>query len=313
MKCLARGRDRTVLERILGPVANRWAWVRTALRVQQRFDEVHGNYLAAAVTLTAFLAIFPLLLVGVALVGRVAATDANLAADVVTRLGLTGEARTAVEKAIATAVQSRKTASIVGIAGLLWSGLGLVSAFQYAFDNAWQVAGRGMRDKLSGLLWLAGAVLILVVSFAITGVLNFLPQMRLQGVAPVAVLLGVAVNVALWLWSMKALTNINVGWKAMLPGAVLGAVGLEVLKVVGSVYVPRAVASSSALYGSIGVVFAILAWLLLFGRLTTYAAVLNVVRWEEDHGTVRVEIELPKHPEQVVVEATRAGEARAPA
>jgi len=77
--------------------------------------------------------------------------------------------------------------------------------------------------------------------------------------------------------------------------------------------VPRAVGSSSALYGSLGVVFAILAWLFFFGRLAVYAAVLNVVRWEEEHGTVTVEIELPNHPELVPVEATRAGEAKAPA
>ena len=44
-----------------------------------------------------------------------------------------------------------------------------------------------------------------------------------------------------------------------------GAIGLEVLKLVGTVYVPRAVASSSALYGSLGVVFAILAWLAIGG------------------------------------------------
>jgi hypothetical protein len=37
------------------------------------------------------------------------------------------------------------------------------------------------------------------------------------------------------------------------------------------------------------------------------------VRWEEDHGTVTVEIELPKHAEGVVpVEATRAGEMKEP-
>jgi hypothetical protein len=34
-----------------------------------------------------------------------------------------------------------------------------------------------------------------------------------------------------------------------------------------------------------------------------------VIRWEEDHGTVTVEIELPRHPDTVAVEATRSGEA----
>ena len=107
---------------------------------------------------------------------------------------------------------------------------------------------------------------------------------------------------------MKALSNRDVGWKALLPGAVVGAVGFEVLKLVGSVYVPRLVASSSALYGSLGVVFAILAWLLFFGRLIVYSAVVNVVRWEEDHGTVTVDLPVPKVPGEVPTEATRAGE-----
>jgi uncharacterized BrkB/YihY/UPF0761 family membrane protein len=79
--------------------------------------------------------------------------------------------------------------------------------------------------------------------------------------------------------------------------------------VIGAVYVPRAVASSSGLYGSIGTVFAILAWLFFFGRLAVYAATVNVVRWEAEHGTVSVEIELPKHPDVVAVEATRSGDA----
>ena len=48
------------------------------------------------------------------------------------------------------------------------------------------------------------------------------------------------------------------------------------LKIAASVVVPRMVASSE-LYGPVGVVFAVLAWLLLFGRLVVYAAVVEVV------------------------------------
>ena len=68
--------------------------------------------------------------------------------------------------------------------------------------------------------------------------------------------------------------------------------------------------SASALYGTLGVVFATLAWLLFFGRLVVYSAVLNVVRWEEDHGTKTVGLEVPKVPGEVALEATRAGETR---
>jgi hypothetical protein len=38
--------------------------------------------------------------------------------------------------------------------------------------------------------------------------------------------------------------------------------------------------------------------------------VVNVIRWEEDNGTVTVEIETPRVPGEVSVEATRAGEVR---
>jgi membrane protein len=293
-------------DRLLAPFVARWKWFATVVRVQDRFDEVHGGYLAAAVTLAAFTSIFPLLLVTVAVVGFLS-LNSDLPTQIIGRLGLTGNAAEVVLKAIATAQRSRKGALGFGTIGLLWSGLGLVAAIQYAFDNVWQVKGRGLKDKLGGLIWLGGSVVILTISFGLTALLNVTPWL-----APVSVVLGLAVNLALWLWTLKALLNVVVPWRKLVPGAVVGAIGLEVLKVAGSVYVPRAVSASSALYGSIGVVFAILTWLFFFGRLAVYVAVVNVVRWEEEHGTVTAEIELPRHPDTVAVEATRAGEAKDP-
>lgn len=293
-------------DRLLAPFVARWKWFATVVRVQDRFTEVHGGYLAAAVTLAAFTSIFPLLLVTVGVVG-ILSLNSDLPFEIIGRLGLTGEAASLVFKAIDTAKRSRRGALGFGTIGLLWSGLGLVAAIQYAFDNVWQVTGRGLKDKLGGLIWLGGSVVILLGSFGLTALLAISPWL-----APVSLLLGVVVNFALWLWTLKALLNVEVPWRALVPGAVLGAIGLEVLKLVGSIYVPRAVSASSALYGSMGVVFAILAWLFFFGRLTVYVAVVNVVRWEEVHGTVTAEIELPKHPDVVAVEATRAGEAKDP-
>jgi membrane protein len=276
----------------------------TGVRVQKRYGELNGNFIASAVTLSSFVSIFPLLLFAVAVLGYFAAGSPDLAGSVVERLGLTGDAARAVTDTIATAERSRRAASVLGAAGLLWSGLGLVSALQYAINTSWQVTGRGWKDKFKGLAWLGGASVLFLGSFALGAALNFLPSWM----SPVNILAGVAVNLALWLWTMKALSNRDVGWKSLVPGAVVGAVGFEVLKLVGSVYVPRLVASSSALYGSLGIVFAILAWLLFFGRLIVYSAVVNVVRYEEDHGTVTVDLPVPRIPGPVPTEATRAGE-----
>ena len=294
-----------MLDRLVQPLASRWVWLNTALRVQKRFDEVHGNYLGAAVTLTAFLSLFPLLLAFVGIVGLVSSSASDLPGTVIERLGIQDETTTKVlREAFTTAEESGKAASVVGFVGLLWSGLGLVAALQFAFDSVWQAPGRGLKDKLYGLAWLVGASLLFLSSFAVTFLMS-----RLPGPAwPLAIPVNLAVGVPMWLWTFKALTNRDVGWRPLLPGAVFGAVGLQLLQAVGGIYVPRVVSSSSALYGSIGVIFAILAWLLFFGRLVVYAVTLNVVRWEEDHGTVTAEIELPKIPGEVPVAATRAGD-----
>ncbi|HUQ63053.1 MAG TPA: YihY/virulence factor BrkB family protein [Acidimicrobiales bacterium] len=289
----------------LDALGERYPWLGVALKVQKRYGEVKGSFLAAAVTLMSFISVFPLVLVGIAIVGFISSSSVDLAGDIVSKMGLSGESGRLVSEAIGKAEQSRKAASVIGLAGLLWSGLGLVGAVQQALNTSWQVEGRGLRDKLTGLAWLAGTAVLFAASFAITAAINFLPGFF----APLNIIVGFAINVGIWLWMMKELPNHDVGWKPLLPGAILGAIGLEILKVVGSVYVPYLIKSSSGLYGSLGIVFGVLAWLLLFGKLLVYSSVLNVVLWEDKHGTVAVEVEMPNLPGTDQDSANRSGNA----
>jgi uncharacterized BrkB/YihY/UPF0761 family membrane protein len=57
-------------------------------------------------------------------------------------------------------------------------------------------------------------------------------------------------------------------------------VALEVLKFVGGVWVPRLIANSSELWGTIGAVFALIAWILIFGRVIAYVAIIEVLEAE---------------------------------
>lgn len=247
-----------------------------AWRVNKRFGEFKGNNLASSIAFQSFLSLFPLILVAVAVIGLFASGDSQVGTSIIGRFGLQGDAASIVTDAIKTASKSPKVAGPIGLAGLFWSGLGLVNAFQYGLDQVWQVEERGMKDKLFGLAWLTGAAVLFVGAAAITTVLNFLPGF----LTPLAVLVALLVNFALWMWTFMVLPNRRLPWRAHVPGALLGAAGMEALKVLGAVYLPRTVANSSALYGSIGVVFAVLAWLLLFSRLVLYSAVFNVIRWE---------------------------------
>ena len=78
-----------------------------------------------------------------------------------------------------------------------------------------------------------------------------------------------------------------------MPGALVGAAFTEVLRAVGAYIVPWMVRSSSGLYGSIGVIFALISWLLVFGRLVVFVAMLEVTIWESRHGTIEITVEVP--------------------
>lgn len=293
-----------MLDRIFGPLARRYKWVATALAVQKRFGDVRGGYLAAAVTLNVFLSLFPLLLVAIAIVGFVANNDADVPRQVIEGLGLTGDQAELMNETLTQASSTRRAASVIGLLGLAWSGLGVVSAIEYAIDATWQLTGRGIKDKLRGLVWDVGALLFLGGSVALTAFIDWLSDgFVLQLVTAVV---AIAVSIAFWMWTFLVLTIKRLPWRAYLPGAIVAAIGLEVVKQVAKL-VPGLFTGASALYGPIGIIFAILTTLLLFGRLVVYASILNVVRWEEKNGTVTAEIELPNVPGNVPTEADRAG------
>jgi membrane protein len=281
----------------------RWGWFDAGLRVHERFGAIGGGPLSSSIGLATFLSLFPLLLVLIAVVGFVSSGNSSFTSDVISNLGLQGEAAQAVEDAIVVAEDSRQAASIIGLIGLLWAGLAVVGAMQAGFNAAWQVKGRGMVDRAFALGWLAAAGSMFLLTSALGPVLSWLPGV----LVPVNIAVGFALTTVLFCWTYTVLGKVSVGWRIHLPGALLVAAGFEVLKVVGSVYLPRAIAGSSALYGSIGVVFATLAWLAIYARLIVYGAALNVVRYEETAGTVTVELEVPRVEGEVPLSATRGG------
>ena len=289
----------------------RFGWLDTALSIQERFGAIGGGPLAASLALAGFLSLFPLLLVAIAVVGFLSSGDQQFATRLVDDLGLDGRAAELMTDSVTSAESSRRTASIIGFGGLLWSGLGVVGTLQAAVNAAWQTTGRGLRDKAVALGWAAGAGTLFLANVAAAPLLRLLP-----GPAMLAgTIAGVGVTILVLLWAYSFLGNQAVPWRAHLTGAIVAGIGFELLKAIGTYFVPRMVGRSSALYGTIGVVFAVLAYLLLFARLFVYGAVVNVHRWEGERGTVTVQMQAPRFDGEVPMEANRGGavtEAAAP-
>lgn len=269
----------------------------------ERFGAVGGGPLSASIALSTFLSLFPLLLVAIAVVGFWSSGDSGLAVRLVHDLGLRGEAADAVRDAIDVAEGSRRAASLVGLGGLLWSGLGVMGSLQAAINAVWQAKGRGLFDKAVGLLWLMGSGGLFLLTAALGALVRFVPGPA----KPLTIILGLVLTTLLFLWTYTVLGAKDVGWHDHLPGALVVAVGAELLKAAGALFVPHLVASASALYGSIGVVFAVLVLLIVYSRLIVYGAVVNVVRYESSAGTVSVQIEVPWVDGETPLTTTRGG------
>lgn len=288
-------------------LGERWRWLGRMLDVHERVGEVNGGSVSSSVTLMFFVSLFPLALVAIAIVGFVAAGDADVTEKIIDNLSLTGAAADLVTDAIETAADSRRAASILGFVGLLWAGLGVTNAIALAVRAPWQLKAEGVVGRAKGIMWLLGSVLLGGAAAALGWLLNVLPDVARPLVSVLVILLGVLVEGALFLWTFWALGDHRVPLRALVPGAVVGAVGLEVLKIGATVYLPRLIAGSSALYGPLGVVLALLAWFALFARLIVYASTTNTVLYEARAGTVGLEIRAPKLDSSVPLEADRGG------
>ena len=292
----------------LGAWAQRWPWLARALAVQERVGEINGGVVASGITMSVFIAVFPLVLVAIAVVGFLANGNSNLPAEIIKNLGLTGGAADTMERAIETASNSRQAASIIGLVGLAWSGSGVAVALRHGVRAPWQEHADGIKDRLLGLAWLAAAAVGFAAVISLGGALNFLPdQVPVVLITGAAIAVGLLAEVGLFWWMFWGLGTRRVSPRDLLPGAIAAGIGFEILKLVGTVYLPHLVSRTSALYGPLGTVFAIITWLALFARLIVYSSTLNAVSFEARAGTMEVPILVPRLPNRSPVAATRGG------
>ena len=242
--------------------------------MQRQFSSLRGGNLAAAISMRAFLALFPIALLTIAFVGFAGGDAHSVARSLASALGLGGDLGKGLVRAVSSAQHRRVESSIVGVLGLVWTGTGLTASVNAAWDEAWGIKGGAWRGRAVGVVWLLGGLVFLTL-IAGTGILlrhaNILLEFGIVG--------GVAANSLFFYWTAIVLPARHIPRRAMRFPAIAAGIALEILKIVGSRVVPELVLRSSALYGTIGAVFALLVWLLVLGRLIVYTALLERVRW----------------------------------
>ena len=74
-------------------------------------------------------------------------------------------------------------------------------------------------------------------------------------------------------------------WQELVPGAVLIAVGAQLVSLAVVFYFAPKIGRSSELYGTLGTASVLLVWLYLVARLITAGAFLNATLWERRYGS----------------------------
>jgi membrane protein len=277
--------------------------------VLSRIREVRASSLVAAIALRAFLSLFPLLLVGIAVLGFIAANKTgggSVAADVIKKLKLEGDLAKLVTENVASAQRSRKAAGLIGLLSSLYSGLAVIMAIAQACDAVWQVPSRGQKDRLLGLPWLIGAAVITAVSGLPGLLISFLP---VPGTAVIGGFIGATIaGAGLFWWTQFVMTNVRIPMRAYLPGSIIGGAGMALFSVFGGVILQRLLTNSSQLYASLAGVITLLTTLSLFGWMLVLSAIVNVVLWERKHGTVQLSVNAPSLPKGTWAVAERGGQ-----
>jgi membrane protein len=284
--------------------------VTNGREVLRRMGEIRGGQLVDSLVLKLFLSLFPLLIIAVAILGFVAARRSGgapaLTDQIVANLKLKGSMADLLKDLVTTAEEKRGAASAVGLIGVVFSGLAVVGAIAAMCNAAWQVSSRGFLDRLIGLGWLLGAVVLVGLVGVATALVKIVHIPFVNTLAGFGA--GVASVSALFWWTQLALTNIRIPPRAYVPGALVGAIGVSLFQVFGAVLITRILSSASAGASSIAAVVAFLTFFSIFGRLFLLSVLVNVVAWEAKHGTVQLAINAPAVPAGVWVQTQRGGQ-----
>lgn len=268
--------------------------LRTARAAYRHYSGRDGSREAAAVTYFAFLSVFPVLALSFAAVGLVSqrfpGADGVLNAVLQGLLpGMIGDEPGQISLA---AIQDAAGATAgVGVFAMLYAGLNWISATRDALADMFEVESsrppafgrRMMRAALSArardTVALLAIGLILLVSVAVSaGLLNFLRRLgRLVGVDDLGFIMpvllvaaGVATGTVLFFAMFRVLARAPVPDRALWSGAVVGALGFEVLKQASTWLLGTT--SRSPAFQAFGIALILLVWIYYFCRLLLFSA-----------------------------------------
>ncbi|GLY63390.1 inner membrane protein YhjD [Amycolatopsis taiwanensis] len=256
-------------EKLVPRLRRKYPWFDHALRANDAFNQRYGNHYAAAITYFSVLSLFPLLMVGFSVAGFIVAGNATALDEL--RNGILRAAPPGLgdlfSKLVDSALSARGTTGILGLLLAFYSGLGWMTNLRDALTAQWGQERKKLplvSTTLKDLVALVGLGLALVVSFGLTAVGGLVGNLLLrlvglqdQGWAVfllrvATIVLALLANMLVFLWVLSRLPRERVSAHSAIKGAIIAAIGFEVLKQAAGVFLTFVISSpASALFGPI--------------------------------------------------------------
>jgi membrane protein len=259
----------------------RFVWFDRVMRAQERYNDTKGDFYAAGITYFTIFALFPLLMVGFAAGGFVLASRPDLLAEVEDKIksAVSGDLGTQLISLMDSAISSRTSVGVIGLATAAWAGLGWMANLREALSQMWGLQ-RGeppgfVKTKLSDLVALLSAFVAIVVTVGLTvlgnGTVmrNVLGWLGIPDFAALGILLRIAslvvslgISWLLFTWVIARLPRESVSFHSAARAGLLAAVAFEVFKQVASIYL------GTVLKGPAGATFGPVLGLMVFAYVT---------------------------------------------
>lgn len=259
------------------------------IRAFGRYQADAGDRQAAAVTFFGFLSFFPILALATSVLSYALGDDAvgtvvrevnSYAPGLADQLGL---------EEILTDNTKAGVAGLLGLVGLLYSGLGWVDALREAIRAMWHhnvKAGNFLVKKAKDVVILLGLGVTVVASVAVSAATGAFTDVALDAIGlektvvatalakVVGITLGLATSTALFLFLFWRLPKVRSPFRRVVRGALLAAALFELLKRVGAIYIERT--TENPLYGSFAVIVGLLVWINIVSRMLLICAAWTV-------------------------------------
>lgn len=247
--------------------------------VFKKFGDDRGSVLAALLAYYGFVAIFPLLLLLVTVLGIVLSHDVRAQERI---LHSTLREFPIIGDQLARNVRSLRARGFgvaIGIAGLVWGSLGVAQVGQFAMAEVWNIRGVERPNFVKRMIRSVLLLAVLGAGVTTTTVTTTVATSGRHG--PVYGLINLAisgiVNVALFVVAFRVLTPRTIALRNLRLGAVLAGLGWTALQTAGGYLVAHQLRHASQVYGLFGLVLGLLSFLTLAATISLYCAELNVV------------------------------------